>query len=128
MTKFELIQRVAEKLKLSNGKAELIVDTILKSMTESLKKGERIELRGFGTFEVRNYKPYQGRNPKTGAVVQVNAKRLPFFKVGKELRERVDLGKAAPAPAPTEPAVEPEASEAREAPVIPPSFDPPSDN
>ena len=92
MTKSDLVQTVAEKLKLPNGKAELIVNTIMDAMADALVKGERIELRGFGTFEVRSYKGYEGRNPKTGTAVQVRPKRLPFFRVGKELRERVDRG------------------------------------
>jgi integration host factor subunit beta len=72
-------------------------------MEDSLKKGERIEIRGFGSFEIRHYKAYEGRNPRTGDPVGVQPKRLPFFKVGKELKERVneaaqkkDLEKQAP--------------------------------
>jgi integration host factor subunit beta len=66
-------------------------------MSNALVKGERIEIRGFGNFTVRNYQSYQGRNPRTGTKVEVSPKRLPFFKVGKELKERVDL----PIPPPT---------------------------
>src|SRR6478672_11650470 len=90
MTKSDLIELVANKLHLPKGKAELIVNCIFDSMEESLKKGERIEIRGFGSFEIRHYKAYEGRNPRTGDPVGVHPKRLPFFKVGKELKERVN--------------------------------------
>jgi integration host factor subunit beta len=90
MTKSDLIEAVANGLKLPKGKAELIINSIFASMETALKTGERIEIRGFGSFEVRNYKSYEGRNPRTGAPVKVAPKRLPFFKVGKELRERVN--------------------------------------
>ena len=90
MTKSDLIELVANKLHLPKGKAELIVNCIFDSMEESLKKGERIEIRGFGSFEIRHYKAYEGRNPRTGDPVGVQPKRLPFFKVGKELKERVN--------------------------------------
>lgn len=93
MTKSELIETVANKLKLPKGKAELIVNCVFDSMEASLKRGERIEIRGFGSFEIRNYKAYEGRNPRTGAKVNVKPKRLPFFKVGKELKERVNNGR-----------------------------------
>ena len=90
MTKSDLIELVANKLHLPKGKAELIVNCIFDSMEESLKNGERIEIRGFGSFEIRHYKAYEGRNPRTGDPVGVHPKRLPFFKVGKELKERVN--------------------------------------
>src|SRR5438270_5296514 len=90
MTKSDLIEVVANKLHLPKGKAELIVNCIFDSMEESLKQGERIEIRGFGSFEIRHYKAYEGRNPRTGDPVDVQPKRLPFFKVGKELKERVN--------------------------------------
>jgi integration host factor subunit beta len=92
MTKSELIESVANKLKLPKGKAELIVNCVFDSMEVSLKRGERIEIRGFGSFEIRTYKSYEGRNPRTGTKVDVKPKRLPFFKVGKELKERVNDG------------------------------------
>ena len=92
MTKSDLIERLRETLKLPKGKAELIVNVIFDSMEESLQRGERIEIRGFGSFEIRNYKAYEGRNPRTGDPVDVQPKRLPFFKVGKELKERVNGG------------------------------------
>ncbi len=90
MTKSELIEFVSDKAKLPKGKAEQIVNCIFDSMVDALHKGEGIEIRGFGSFTVREYKPYEGRNPRTGSPVQVAPKRLPFFKVGKELRERVN--------------------------------------
>ena len=90
MTKSDLIEAVATRLHLPKGKAEMIVNVIFDSMEQSLKHGERIEIRGFGSFEVRSYAPYEGRNPRTGEPVHVKAKRLPFFKVGKELRERIN--------------------------------------
>ena len=93
MTKSGLIESVADKRNLSREKAELIVNTVFDSMTDSLQRGERIEIRGFRSFEVRRYKGYEGRNPRTCARVEVRPKRLPFFKVGKELKERVDAGR-----------------------------------
>lgn len=90
MTKSELIERISESLKLPNGKAEQIVNCIFDSMVKALQEGEGIEIRGFGSFTVREYKAYEGRNPRTGETVFVAPKRLPFFKVGKDLRERVN--------------------------------------
>jgi len=98
MTKFQLIQKLMEKSNnLAQQDAKTIVNTIFSSMCDALVKGERIEIRGFGNFTVRVYQSYLGRNPRTGTKVEVAPKRLPFFKVGKELKERVD----APPPAPT---------------------------
>lgn len=94
MTKSDLIETVARSLKLPKGKAEVIVNAVFLSLEEALARGERIEIRGFGSFEVRSYKSYEGRNPRTGDPVDVEPKRLPFFKVGKELRERVNEAKA----------------------------------
>jgi integration host factor subunit beta len=90
MTKSDLIERLCLGQKLPKGKAELLVDTIFECLEQALRRGERIEIRGFGSFEIRSYKAYQGRNPKTGVQVPVREKRLPFFKVGKELKERVN--------------------------------------
>ncbi|MBW1973758.1 MAG: integration host factor subunit beta [Spirochaetes bacterium] len=90
MNKAELILKVAEKSKVTQKVAKVIVDTIFKGMEEALARGERIEIRGFGSFVVRNYGAYKGRNPKTGEVVDVPPKKLPFFKVGKELKERIN--------------------------------------
>jgi integration host factor subunit beta len=90
MTKSDLIEHLCQAEKLPKGKAEMLVNAIFDCMEESLRRGERIEIRGFGSFEIRQYKPYDGRNPRTGAQVSVKAKRLPFFKAGKELKERVN--------------------------------------
>jgi integration host factor subunit beta len=90
VTKSELIERVAQESGLTKGRAEMVVNTIFDSMTTALIAGDGIEIRGFGSFTVRQYKSYEGRNPRTGDVVHVAPKRLPFFKVGKELRERVN--------------------------------------
>jgi integration host factor subunit beta len=95
MTKSDLIEKVAAQLSLPKGKAELIINCIFDSMEEALKGGHRIEIRGLGSFEIRRYKAYEGRNPRTGDPVGVNPKRLPFFKVGKELKERVNAGAVA---------------------------------
>ena len=94
MTKSELIEAVAEKAGIPRARAELLVNGIFDAMGEALARGEGIELRGFGSFTVRTYDAYEGRNPKTGEPVHVNAKKLPFFKVAKELKERVDAGRA----------------------------------
>lgn len=90
MTKSELIEVVAEEANLTKGRAELVINTIFESMVDALVRGDGIEIRGFGSFTVRQYKSYEGRNPRTGDPVHVAPKRLPFFKVGKELRERVN--------------------------------------
>ena len=98
MTKSELIERIAESLKLPAGKAEAIVNCVFDSMVKALERGEGIEIRGFGSFTVRDYKSYEGRNPRTGEPVHVAPKRLPFFKVGKDLRERVNAQVGQPMP------------------------------
>jgi integration host factor subunit beta len=90
VTKSELIERVAEQAKLSKGRAELVVNAVFDAMVDALRRDDGIEIRGFGTFTVRHYKPYQGRNPRTGDPVRVSPKRLPYFKVGKDLRERIN--------------------------------------
>ncbi len=90
MNKAELVLKVAERANVTQKVAKVIVDAIFDGMKDSLAKGERIEIRGFGSFVVKSYEGYKGRNPKTGVLVDVSRKRLPFFKVGKELRERVN--------------------------------------
>lgn len=90
MNKSELVEALAADSGLTYKKAEEIVSLIFDGMAETLAGGGRIEIRGFGSFVVKDYKPYVGRNPKTGEVINVRPKRLPFFKVGKELRERVN--------------------------------------
>ena len=94
MTKADLIDTVAEKLKLPRGRAELLVAQVFDSMVEALRRGDGIEIRGFGSFSIREYKEYEGRNPRTGETVHVKPKRLAFFKVGKELRERDNDGRS----------------------------------
>jgi integration host factor subunit beta len=93
MTKADLIDLVAERLKLPRGRAELLVGHVFDCMVEALRRGEGIEIRGFGSFSIRDYREYEGRNPRTGEAVHVRPKRLAFFKVGKELRERVNNGR-----------------------------------
>jgi integration host factor subunit beta len=90
MTKSELIDAVATRTNTTKSRAELVVNCLFGAMTDALKNGEGIEIRGFGSFSVRQYKPYNGRNPRTGEPVHVATKRLPFFKVGKELKESVN--------------------------------------
>ena len=96
MTKSELIDALAERSNLTKARAELVVNCVFEAMTEALERGEGIEIRGFGSFTVRPYKPYSGRNPRTGEPVPVPAKRLPFFKVGKELKELVNGSRSRP--------------------------------
>jgi integration host factor subunit beta len=90
MTKSELIDAIAGRGELTKARAELVVNTVFDAMIDALEQGEGIEIRGFGSFTMRPYKPYSGRNPRTGQAVSVPAKRLPFFKVGKELKELVN--------------------------------------
>jgi len=90
MNKSELITDLSRKENLTERQATDVVNLIFRDFQDKLKNGGRIEVRGFGSFVVREYKAYTGRNPKTGGTIQVAPKKLPFFKVGKELRERVD--------------------------------------
>lgn len=100
MTKSDLVEHLSTKLNLPKGRAEALVDCVFDTMERALRNGERIEIRGFGSFEIREYKAYEGRNPRTGATVEVKPKRLPFFKVGKELKERINQSRpGATAPA-----------------------------
>jgi integration host factor subunit beta len=89
MNKSELIETLAVKKGLTYKKAEEIINTIFEAMTNALLTGNRIEIRGFGSFVVKEYQSYTGRNPKTGESISVKSKKLPFFKVGKELKEKV---------------------------------------
>jgi integration host factor subunit beta len=90
MTKARLIKIVSERMNIQLKAAKGIVDIIFDTMRESLERGERIEIRGFGSFVVRHYGAYKGRNPKTGKIVDVPPKKLPYFKVGKEMKEMVN--------------------------------------
>lgn len=92
MVKSELIENLAERADITLAKAEEIVDMFFDSVTDTLCKGNRVEIRGFGAFTVRDYKSYEGRNPKTGEKISIPAKRLPFWKTGMELKQRVDSG------------------------------------
>ncbi len=90
MNKSDLVESVVRKTDLPKKRAELVVNKVFDLMTEALAVGKRIEIRGFGSFVSKPYRARTGRNPRTGEAIPVPAKRLPFFKVGKELRERVD--------------------------------------
>jgi len=91
MTKAELIEKVTEKMNsLTLKQTEVVVNLIFDSVKDTLAKGEKVEIRGFGSFRIRNRRSREGRNPKTGTSVSVPPKKVPFFKTGKELREVVD--------------------------------------
>jgi len=97
MTKRDLIDEIVRLYPAySRRDAEVIVNAVFDSMTEALCDGQRIEIRGFGSFVVKDRRAREGRNPKTGEIVAVAAKRVPFFKVGKELKQRVDQQESAP--------------------------------
>ncbi len=91
MNKSQLIEALAKKENLALKKAEEVINTVFGDIEQALVRGERVEIRGFGSFKVKHYDGYKGRNPKTGDVINVASKKLPFFKVGKELKERVDV-------------------------------------
>ncbi len=93
MNKSDLVVSLARESDLPLRKSEEIVNLVFGTMSKALLKGDRIEVRGFGSFEIRQYGNYTGRNPKTGEKIAVNGKKLPFFKAGKELKEKVN-GKA----------------------------------
>jgi integration host factor subunit beta len=105
MTKADLIEEVARVVEVTRKDSEVIVDAIFESVVRSLRNGDKIEIRGFGSFRTRQRQPRIGRNPKTGARVDVPSKRIPYFKPSKELKDLVNEGTSAPvAPAPTAPA------------------------
>jgi len=88
MTKAQIIERVSEQVTgLTKRQAEIVVNTIFNSIRQSLQRGDKTEIRGFGSFRLRSRRMKEGRNPKTGATVSVPAKKVPFFKAGKELKE-----------------------------------------
>ena len=89
MNKSQLIEALSLESGISRTTAEFIVNEVFNAMTEALSKGEGVEIRGFGSFSIREYDAYEGRNPKTGEKIKVAPKRLPFFKPGKDLRDRV---------------------------------------
>ena len=90
MNKIQLIQALKDATDLSKSESAAIVDIFFNGMAEELAKGGRVEIRGFCSFFVKEYRSYTGRNPKTGERVRIKPKKLPFFKAGKELKERVD--------------------------------------
>jgi len=90
MNKSGIIEALSERENLTEKKAREVIKLVFDGFTEELKKGGRIEIRGFGSFVVRDYNAYTGRNPKTGKSIPISPKKLPFFKIGKELRERIN--------------------------------------
>ena len=98
MTKADLIDEVSGLVELTRKDSEVVVETIFDSIVRSLRAGDKIEIRGFGSFRTRQRKPRVGRNPKTGDRVDVPAKKIPFFKPSKELKDLVNEGGAAPTP------------------------------
>lgn len=90
MTKADLADEVAKNSGLAKTDAEIIVQTVLDSIVDALKSGEKVELRGFGSFRLQGRKPRRGRNPKTGEAVQVPAKKVPYFKPGKDLMDLIN--------------------------------------
>jgi len=91
MNKSQLVEELAKAENLTIKTAEEVVNTVFKEMEKALVKGSRIEIRGLGSFKVKDYTSYNGRNPKTGKIIRVGSKKLPFFKVGRELKEMVDI-------------------------------------
>jgi integration host factor subunit beta len=90
MNKLELIQELRQETNITKAKAEAVVELFFAEMSAALSKKDRVEIRGFCSFYVKKYKSYAGRNPKTREQVKIKPKKLPFFKCGKELKERVD--------------------------------------
>ena len=99
LTKADLIEEVLRITELPRKESETIVETIFESIIQSLQKGDKIEIRGFGSFRTRQRQPRVGRNPKTGARVEVPAKRIPYFKPSKELKDLVNHEQTAPSDA-----------------------------
>ncbi|MBM3785227.1 MAG: integration host factor subunit beta [Acidobacteria bacterium] len=96
MTKADLIEEVSKVTELTRKDSEVIVEAIFDSIVRTLREGEKIEIRGFGSFRTRQRQPRVGRNPKTGSRVEVPAKRIPFFKPSKELKDLVNGGESGP--------------------------------
>jgi integration host factor subunit beta len=92
VTRADLIERLAKNGHVTRSRARLLIDTVFDCLEQSISRGERVELRGFGTFQIRSYRPYTGRNPRTGQLVEVKPKRLPHFKASNELAARIDQG------------------------------------
>ena len=89
MTKSDLVRALSDQMGFSRTKAEEVVSALFNAMSNALTNGDRVEIRGFGSFKVKKYDGYTGRNPRTGEPIDVKPKKLPFFKCGKELRESV---------------------------------------
>jgi integration host factor subunit beta len=89
MNRADIVNRLSERTTLNHNLARLVVDTIVDTIKTAIISGGRVEIRGFTSFSLRSYKPYKGRNPKNGKIVEVPAKRLPYFRVGKELKETI---------------------------------------
>lgn len=96
MTKAVLVEEVARITDLTKKDAEVIVDTVFRCIADALRRGEKVELRGFGSFRLRQREPRKGRNPKTGDRVDVPPKQVPYFKPGKELKERINHAPGSP--------------------------------
>lgn len=96
MTKQQLIEKVADKTELGKSEVEVAVNSVLEMIAEALKSNERVDLRGFGSFVVKERKERQGRNPRTGETITIPAKRDAGFKPGKELTEKLAQGEAVP--------------------------------
>jgi integration host factor subunit beta len=90
MNKLELVEALREEAGITKNEAEVVVNMVFDEMSNAMANGDRVEIRGFCSFYVKQYKAYTGRNPKTGEQVEIKSKKLPFFKFGKELKERVD--------------------------------------
>jgi integration host factor subunit beta len=101
MTKADLIEEVSRVVELTRKDSEIVVETIFDSIVHSLRAGDKIEIRGFGSFRTRQRNPRVGRNPKTGDRVEVPAKKIPFFKPSKELKDLVNTGAPQPASTPS---------------------------
>ena len=90
MTKGQLIQTLTNRFGITKNESKRVVDAVFGSMTDALAKGDRIEIRGFATFKLKEYSPYTGRNPKSGELIEVSGKKLPYFKMCNELKSRVN--------------------------------------
>ena len=117
MTKAELVEDVAEAAELTKKDAERLVEIVFESIIETLNQGEKIELRGFGSFRVRERGARRGRNPKTGDPVSIPAKRVPYFKPGKELKELIN-GNSSPTSATPESSAAINSEETRQPPIM----------
>ena len=109
VTKADLVEEVVRKTELPRKESESIVETIFEGIIGALQSGDHIEIRGFGSFRTRQRRGRTGRNPKTGAKVEVPPKRIPFFKPSKELKDHINSGAVAPAPSTTTMPAEPQA-------------------